>query len=151
MFNSFPEAVIRESAFGKETVDVGIPFEWPAKGVEDTGKTGDKVFGFIQRMEQPEDDAADSLEKAVKQGTVHQKERAQVCINGKNEVPVCAVNELEGHFSRAVNAVFIAAGGAELRMVAKRDKFKFTTVRTAIHGAAIRGIPAAYHFFQCFP
>ena len=101
-------------------------------------------------MEHPEDDAADRLEKAVKEGAVLKKEVAQACINGKNEVSVCTVNEFKGHFSRAVNRVFIAAGGAEPGMAAEREKFKFPTMNTAIHGAAKRGIPTVNHFFDVF-
>lgn len=60
------------------------------------------------------------------------------------------VNEFKGHFRGAVSAVFIAAGGAELGMAAERDKFEFTAVGTAKHGAAIRRLPAVYHFFNVF-
>ena len=101
-------------------------------------------------MEEPENDTADSLKKGVKERAVIQKERAQVFINGKNEVPVCTVNELKGHFSRAINAVFTATGGTKLGMAAERDKFKFPTVGTAIHRATIRRITAVDHFFNVF-
>lgn len=148
VFNNSPEAIIRETAFGKETVDMRIPFERPAKGMEDADETGHKVFAFVDLMEEPENDTADSLKKAAKERAVIQKERAQVLVNGKDEVPVCTANEFKGHFSRAVNTVFIATGGAELRMAAERDKFKFATVGAAIHGAAIRRIPAVYHFIN---
>ena len=60
------------------------------------------------------------------------------------------INEFKGHFSRAVHAVLIATGGAKLRMAAERDKFKFAAAGTAIHGAAIRRIPAAYYFINVF-
>ena len=150
MFNDSPEAVIRETAFGKETVDVRIPFERSAEGMEHADKPGHKVFGFVHFMEEPEDDTADSLKKAVKERAVIQKERAQVFINGKNEVPMCTINEFKGHFSRTIDTVFIATGGAKLGMAAERDKFKFTTVRTAIHCTTIRRIPTVDHFFNVF-
>lgn len=76
VFNDSPEAVIGEAAFGKKTMDMRIPFEGPAEGVEDTDKTGDKISGFVQFMEHSENDTANSLKKAVKQGTVIEKERA---------------------------------------------------------------------------
>ena len=60
------------------------------------------------------------------------------------------VNEFKGHFSRAVDTVFIAAGGTKLGMAAEGDKFKIAAVRTAIHCAAIRRITAAYHFLNVF-
>ena len=60
------------------------------------------------------------------------------------------INEFKGHYSRAVNTVFIAAGWTKLRMAAEGDKFKFAAVSTAIHGTAIRRIPAVDHFFNVF-
>ncbi len=150
VLNNPPEAVIREPTLGKEAVDMGIPFQRPAEGMQDTDETGDKVPAFIDFMEHFENDAAHSLKKAVKQGTVIQKERTQVFVNGKNEVPVGTVNEFKGHFRRAVNAVFIAAGRAEFRVAAERNKFKSTTVGTAVQGAAIRRVAAVDHLFNIF-
>ncbi len=101
-------------------------------------------------MEEPENHTADSLKQTVKQGTVGQEERAQVLVNGKNEVPVGTVNEFKGHFRRAVNAVLIAAGRAEFRVAAERNKFKSTTVGTAVQGAAIRRVAAVDHLPDIF-
>jgi len=150
MFYNFPEAVIREGALGKETMDVGIPFQGPAEGMQDTDEAGDKVSAFIHFMEEPEDHTADSLKKAVKEGAVSEEERAQVFVDGKNEMPVGTVNEFKGHFSRAVNAVFIAAGRAEFRVAAEREEFKFAAVRTAIHGAAVRRVTTVDHLLNIF-
>lgn len=92
ILNNSPEAVIRETAFGEKTVDMRIPFERPAEGMEDTDETGNKVPAFIQLMKKSEDDTADGLEKAVKEGAVIKEERAQVFINGKDEMSVGAVD-----------------------------------------------------------
>ena len=118
--------------------------------MEDTDEPGDKIFAFIQLMEHPEDDTADSLEKTVKEGAVIQEERAQVFIDGKNEVPVCTVNEFKGDFGGAVNAVFIATGWTKLGMAAERDKFKFAAMGAPIHGAAVRRIPTVDHLLNVF-
>ena len=118
--------------------------------MEDADETGHKIPAFVQFMEEPEDDTADSLKKAVKERAVIQEERAQVFINGKNKVSVGAVNEFKGHFSRAVDAVFIAAGGTKLGMAAERDKFKFATVGTGIHRTTIRRVPAVDHLLNVF-
>ena len=48
-----PEAVITVAAFGKDTVDVGIPFEVSAKGMKNHNKTGDKVHGLILLEKHP--------------------------------------------------------------------------------------------------
>ena len=127
-----------------------VPFEGSAEGMEDADETGHKVPAFVHFMEEPEDDRADSLEKAVKEGAVMEEERAEVFVHGKNEVPVGTVNELKGHFRRALQTVFIAAGGTKFGMAAKGDKFQFTAVGTAIHGAAIRGITTKDHLVNIF-
>ena len=65
VINLSPKTVIREGTFSKETVDMGIPMERTSKGMKDTDKAGDKVFGFIEREKQTEDDTADSLKETV--------------------------------------------------------------------------------------
>ena len=150
MFDNSPEAVIGETTFGKKAMDVGIPFQGSAEGVQDTNETGDKVPAFIHFMEHSENDAANRLKKAVKAGTVIQKERAKVFIYGKDEMPVGTVNELKGDFSRAVNTVLVAAGRAKFRMTAERNKFKFAAVGTAVHGTAVGGVSTVNHLFHVF-
>ncbi len=71
--------------------------------MQDADKAGDEVSAFIQLVEKPEDDTADGLEEAVKQGTVVQEEGAQILINGEDNMPVSAAEEFKGHFSGAVN------------------------------------------------
>ena len=65
VINISPKAVIRETTFRKEAVDMGIPMERTSKGMKDTDKAGDKVFGFIQREKQTEDGTADRLKETV--------------------------------------------------------------------------------------
>lgn len=66
--------------YGKRFFNVGmdmrIPFERSAEGVQDADETGDKVSAFVQFMKHSENDIANSLKKAVKQGAVTPKERA---------------------------------------------------------------------------
>ena len=150
VLNDSPEAVIGEVALGKKTMNVRIPFERPAEGMQDTDETRNEVSFFVHFMEHSENDIANSLKKAVKEGAVIQKERPQVFVNGKNEVSVGAVNEFECHFSRAVNGVLIAAGRAKFRMAAERNEFKLAAVGTAIHGTAKRGIPTVNHLLNIF-
>ena len=65
VINISPKTVIRETTFSKEAVDMWIPMERTTKSMKDTDKAGDKVFGFIQREKQTEDDTADSLKETV--------------------------------------------------------------------------------------
>lgn len=46
-----PESGITDAAFRNEAVNVGIPFQIPSEGVEDTDETGSKTFRFIDHME----------------------------------------------------------------------------------------------------
>ena len=43
-----PEAVITVTAFGKEAVDVGIPFEIPAKSMQNHDIAGSVIFSMVQ-------------------------------------------------------------------------------------------------------
>ncbi len=47
IFYITPETVIAVTAFGNETVDVRVPFEVPAEGMEDHDKAWSEVHGFI--------------------------------------------------------------------------------------------------------
>ena len=48
MFYMTPETVIAVTAFGKKAVDVRIPFEIPAKSMEDHDIAGRIIFGMVQ-------------------------------------------------------------------------------------------------------
>ena len=62
-----PEAVITVAAFRNKAVNVGIPFEIPAKGMEDHDKAGGKVQGFILLEKQAGNNAVYRMEKTVKE------------------------------------------------------------------------------------
>ena len=48
VFYMTPEAVITVSAFGKEAVNVGIPFEIAAKSMKGHDIAGSEIFGMVQ-------------------------------------------------------------------------------------------------------
>ena len=124
-----PEAVTTVAAFRNKAVNVGIPFEIPAKGMEDHDKAGGKAQGFILFEKEAGDNAVYCMEKTVKEWAVIEKENAEMIINGEYTVPMEDINQLKGRTETAV--------------AAKRNKFEFSTVRTSVHGAAKRGIAAA--------
>ena len=74
MFDDTPEAVIRETAFGNKAMDMWIPLQGSPKCMKDAENAGNKVFRFVEVMEHTQNNTADSLEKAVKERTVFQKE-----------------------------------------------------------------------------
>lgn len=140
-----PEAGVPDTALGDEAVDMGIPFEVASKGMEDTDKAGSEAMRLVFFMEHTEDDAAGGREKAVKEGAVVKEEGTQFFSNGEDTVAVCDVQNLKGHGSSTVDGVFCTAGGTETAVAAERDKFKFSTFVTAIHGTAERRVTTVKH------
>jgi len=48
VLNNPPEAVIGESNLSKQTMDVWIPFQRSAEGMQDTDEARDKVSAFVR-------------------------------------------------------------------------------------------------------
>ena len=60
-----PAERISNPAFRNETMDMRVPFQVPAKSVEDANKTRSKEFGFIIFMEHTRDNTVNGREKAI--------------------------------------------------------------------------------------
>ena len=90
------------------------------------------------------------MKETIKQGAVFKKKVAEVFINGEDTVAVLHIYELKGHRGGAVHGIFIAAGRTETAMTAERNKFKLSTMRTAIHGTAERRITTMDHLIDIF-
>ena len=59
-------------------------------------------------------------------------------------------NKLTGHMKRTKLVVFVSAGRAKTTFTAKGNKFKISTVRTAIHGTTVRRITTMNHLVDIF-
>ena len=59
-------------------------------------------------------------------------------------------NKLTGHMKRTKLVVFVSAGRAKTAFTAKGNKFKISTVRTAIHGTNVRRITTMNHLVDIF-
>ena len=127
-----------------------IPAKRASKGMEDTDKPWDKVFRFVQGMEQFFDDVRNSLKEAVEQVAVFQKKVAKGFINGKDKMSVSTTNQFKGHGSSSVVGIFRTTGRTKLRMTTKRNKLEGSTMGAAIHGTAIRRITAVDHLIDIF-
>lgn len=92
-----PETVIAVSTFRDETVDMGIPFQIPAKGVENHDKAGSEVHGLVLLKKHAGNNAVYSMKKAVKEGTVIEEKLPESRINGKNAMAVDNMNQFKGH------------------------------------------------------
>ena len=150
MGNITPETVITVAAFRDKAVDMGIPFQIPAKGVKNHNKSRSKILGFIEFVKHTADHAGNRVEKAVKKIRIVQKKMSEVFINSKNAVPVLDRNELKGHTGSTFHRVFVPTGRTETAVTAERDKFHVPTVRTTVHGTTKSGIAAMNHFIYVF-
>lgn len=62
---AFPRSHATDSDFGNEDMDVRIPLKAAAEGVEDTDKTGSKMFGFVNLAEHTKNDITNRIKKTV--------------------------------------------------------------------------------------
>lgn len=98
-----PKAVIAKAAFGNETVDMRVPFEVPAEGMQDHNEARSEVHRFVLLGEHAGDHAGDSMKEAVKEGTAEKKKFPEVYINGKDTVSVSHVDKFKSHRSSALH------------------------------------------------
>lgn len=150
IINSTPEPVIGITTLSKEAVDVWVPLKRAAEGMEDTDKTRDKIFRFIEGEKKMLNDIRNSFKEAVKEVTVIKEKLTEGLVNGEDKVPMGTIDEFEGHSGRPVRGIFGAAGRAKFRVAAERDKFKVAAGRAPIHNTTIRGVTAAYDFINVF-
>ncbi len=59
-------------------------------------------------------------------------------------------NKLTGHMKRTKLVVFVSTGRAKTAFTAKGNKFKISTVKTAIHGTTVRRITTMNHLVDIF-
>lgn len=150
VFDVAPETIVAETTFGDETVNVRIPFEVTAKGVEDHDKTGSEIQGMIQVKEHTGDDTADSMKKTVKKRPVVKEEIPEIFIDRKNTVAMDGIDEFQRHGSSTTHGIKISARRAETAMTTKRDKLQPATVRASVHDTAKRRIAAVDHLIDIF-
>ena len=150
MFYMTPESVIAETAFGNETVDMGVPFQVPAEGMEDHDKAGDEIQRFILFKKHTGNNAVDRMEETVQKRTIMEEKIAELGIDGEYTMTVGGIDEFERHGGSAFHGVFIAAGRAEAAVTAERDEFQFSAVRTAVRSAAKGRIATVYHLIDIF-
>lgn len=136
VFHMTPEAVITVTTFGKDAVDVRIPFEISAKSVENHDIAGSEVLGMVQIEKHTGYDTGDGMKETVEEGTVLKEEVAEVFINGKNAMAVLNADELKRHTGGAFHSIFVSAGRAKAAVTTKRNKLEITTVGAGVHGAA---------------
>ena len=136
VFYMTPESIITVAAFGKEAVNVGIPFEIAAKSMKDHDIAGSKIFGMVQIKKHPRYNTGDGMKEAVQEGTVLKEKVAEIFINGKNAVAMLDTDKFERHTCGALHGIFVAAGGAKTAVTAEWNKLEVTAVGAGVHSAA---------------
>ena len=140
----------RNTAFRQKDMDMGIPFEIPTEGVQDTDETRDKVLFVIEIVEHAQDDTADSVKEFRKERAVSEEVMTQFFGDGKNQMPVFAVQDFKRHGSDAILRVFDTAGGTESGVTAKRDTFDGAALFAAIDSEAFLRVTATEHSVDVF-
>ena len=140
-----PQAAVSQAAFGDQAVDMGVPLQVAAEGVEDADESGGEGLGFVHPEEHAQDDAPYGREKTVQEGAVGKEERPQLFRNGEDAMAVPDIDDLEGHGEGTVDGILVPACGAETAVAAEGDELQLPADRTAIHGTAERGIAAVDH------
>ena len=129
-----PGAVITVTAFGEEAVDMGIPFEIPAKSVEDHDISGSEIFGLIELEKHTGDDTGNRMEETVQERAVLEEKGTEIFINGKDAMAMADIDELKKHRGGTFHGVFISAGRTETAATTERNEFQLAAVGTAVHG-----------------
>ena len=65
-----PFTAVADTALGNKTVNMRIPFEVPAKSMENANEAGSKHFCFVIFMKHMQDNIGNGLKKASEEGTV---------------------------------------------------------------------------------
>lgn len=83
MSDRAPEAIVTDTAFRNQAVDVRIPLEITPKGMEDHDKAGSEIFRCIHFEEHTRNNTGDRMKETVKKRTVEEKKVTKVLVNGK--------------------------------------------------------------------
>ena len=94
--------------------------------------------------------AVHGVKKAVEQRAVFDKKCPEIFIYSKNTMTMLSMNQFKGHTGSALHGIFVSTGRTEPAVTTERNKFKFATVWTGIHGAAEGRVTAVDHFINIF-
>jgi hypothetical protein len=143
-----PRSEVAASTFRNDHVDMRIPLEVTTEGMERTDDPRSKGFLVIERVHPVGDHLSRSFEQKIKKGAVLSKEFTKFLGNGKNNVPVAAVDQLCGDGIGTIGLIGGAAGITETRFTAKGDKVKAFAVMTVVESITLFQITTIQHFFN---
>lgn len=145
MFYGTPETVIRQSPFRDQTMDMWIPLQRTAEGMQDRDETRGIAFGFVLFMEHVEHNTADCLKETVEKRSVFEKEGPQIFIDGKNAVSMGTGDEFKSHAVGAFLGILDPAGRTETAFASERNELHVVAMRAHVHSAPKRRVATMDH------
>jgi hypothetical protein len=118
-------------------MDMRIPLEIAAESMERTDDARSERFLVIEGVHPVGNYLSRSFEQDIKKGTVLSKKFAKLLGNGKNNVPVAAVDQLCGDGIGTISLISGAAGIAESRFTAEGDIVEVIAVMTVVETIAL--------------
>lgn len=109
-----------------------------------------KVFSFIDFGKDAKNNIANRMKETIEQRSILEEINTEFIRDSEHTVTMNARNQLAGHMKRAGLIVTVTARRAETAFAAEGDEFKVATVRTAIHGTAIRRVTTMKHPVDIF-
>lgn len=129
-------------------MNMGIPFEIAAEGMQRADDSRSKGLLMILAVKPVGNDLGRCFKKDSKQAAVPSEKLTELLGDGKDNVPVAAVDELGRDRICSVSLVSRTAGIAEAGFTAERHKAEVIAVRTAIQSIALFQIPTMKHFLN---
>ena len=88
--------------------------------MKDADKSGSKVLFFVDVFKKSGDYIVNRVKEFIEQRAVFQEKVSEVFINGKNKMPVLAVEHLAVKGERTLQGIFHTTGGAKTALAMKR-------------------------------
>jgi hypothetical protein len=129
-------------------MDMGIPLEVTAEGMKGTDDAWSEGFLMIERVHPVGNNLSRGFEENIKKPAITAKNLTELRWNRKDNVPVATVNQLCSDGIGAVGLISGAAGIAEARLAAERDKMEMITMMAVIEAIALFKVTAVKHFLD---
>ncbi|HVI41124.1 MAG TPA: hypothetical protein VM577_10715 [Anaerovoracaceae bacterium] len=129
-------------------MDMRIPLEVTAEGMERTDDTGSKGFLMIEGVHPVGNNLSRGFEENIKKPAVTTKKLTELLWNRKDNVPMTAVNQLCSDGIGAVGLISGAAGIAETGFAAEGYIMEMITVMAVVETIALFQIAAMKHLLN---
>lgn len=143
-----PWGKIAAGTFGNNHMDMRIPLEVTAKGMERADDSRSKRFLMIERVHPIGNNLSRGLEENIKKLSITTKKFTEFLRDRKDNVPVAAVNQLCGNGISTICLIGGTAGIAESGFASERHIVKLIAVMTVVKTITLFAVTAIQHFFN---